>query len=461
MEQKERTETGNHRILGPIHIWALGVGIVLVGEFMGWNSAILKGGNLAALVGMWIISVMYVCLISMTTEMAAVMPEAGGQYTMAKYILGPLGAFNVGLMVMLQYAMLEAADALVVGELLHAVNPEFQPLPYIILSLLLLTYVNYRGAHATFTLNLIITSAAFFSVLFLLFSTGFYDGEKTLINLSGKVGTLTYGWFGLFAAMQFSCWFYLGIEGTAMAADECRSPGRALPVGALLGVATLLMGGTITWFVCTGLLESENLGTSVYPLFEAAVATGKKGTVAVLFAGTMLSCLASANGCISDSSKAWAALSADRLLPDYFGTLHPEYGSPHRALLFLLPISLCFAFTGMLDQIVTFSIFSALLVYLLTCVMMLRFRRMYPLGTIKRPYISPFYPVPDLVCGILAVTVLFGMHFSYSVNMMAGAVFYLIASVWFCRRRLKYVPKKTFLRKGLEKWGVPSIDKID
>ena len=26
----------SHKTLGPVHVWALGVGIVLVGEFMGW-----------------------------------------------------------------------------------------------------------------------------------------------------------------------------------------------------------------------------------------------------------------------------------------------------------------------------------------------------------------------------------------------------------------------------------------
>ena len=31
------------RILGPAHVWALGVGIVLVGEFMGWNFSVGKG----------------------------------------------------------------------------------------------------------------------------------------------------------------------------------------------------------------------------------------------------------------------------------------------------------------------------------------------------------------------------------------------------------------------------------
>ena len=32
------------KVLGPIHIWALGVGIVLVGEFTGWNFSMAKGG---------------------------------------------------------------------------------------------------------------------------------------------------------------------------------------------------------------------------------------------------------------------------------------------------------------------------------------------------------------------------------------------------------------------------------
>lgn len=37
--EKEKTNEksqGLSKVLGPMHIWALGVGIVLVGEFMGW-----------------------------------------------------------------------------------------------------------------------------------------------------------------------------------------------------------------------------------------------------------------------------------------------------------------------------------------------------------------------------------------------------------------------------------------
>ena len=38
------TKVGLLRVLGPAHVWALGVGIVLVGEYMGWNFAVGKGG---------------------------------------------------------------------------------------------------------------------------------------------------------------------------------------------------------------------------------------------------------------------------------------------------------------------------------------------------------------------------------------------------------------------------------
>jgi ethanolamine permease len=76
----------NHllKVLGPLHIWALGVGIVLVGQFMGWNYTIAKGGSLGSIIACWAIGILYISLIMINTEMGSVMPEAGGQYAMAK-----------------------------------------------------------------------------------------------------------------------------------------------------------------------------------------------------------------------------------------------------------------------------------------------------------------------------------------------------------------------------------------
>lgn len=49
------------KVLNPFHIWALGVGIVLVGEFMGWNFSGKRWGLrlLDCLLGNWF--ALYLC----------------------------------------------------------------------------------------------------------------------------------------------------------------------------------------------------------------------------------------------------------------------------------------------------------------------------------------------------------------------------------------------------------------
>jgi len=433
------------KVLGPMHIWALGVGIVIVGEFMGWNFAIAKGGSLGAIAACWIIGIMYLCLVMVNTEMGCVIPEAGGQYAMAKYFLGPMAAFNIGLMLVFEYVMLEAADALVVGEILKTLSPDVQALPYVILSLLVLTYINYRGVYETLTLNFVITAIAFVTIFILLFSTRFYSETESLLQIKNLTNGLPYGWMGIIGALQFGVWFYLGIEGTALAAEECRSTSRSLPIGAIVGTITLLVGATTTWLVCSGLVEAGVLGSSVYPLFDAARAVGNPFVINALFTGTILSCMASANGCITDSSRAWYAMSRDTLIPEIFGVLHPKYKTPYRAILFLLPIAIAFGYTGMLDQVVTFSILSALLVYIMSAIMMVKFRLMYPMGTIQREYVSPFHPIPSIILMVIAVMAIVGMYFGYWINILGGLAFYFLASLWFKKRREGYIDFDSFI----------------
>ncbi|GAA0181672.1 APC family permease [Clostridium sediminicola] len=450
MEQKHLS-----KVLGPMHIWALGVGIVLVGQFMGWNFTIVKGGSLGSIIACWTMGILYISLIMINTEIGSVIPEAGGQYAMAKYLLGPLAAFNIGLMLVFEYVMLEAADALVVGQILETISPDVQALPYIVLSLLALTYLNYRGMHATLNLNIVLTGIAFMTILILLFSTKFYSPSQSLLNLSEFANGLPYGWMGILGAFQFGCWFYLGIEGTVLAAEECRSTGRSLPIGAIVGLVTLMIGATITWFVCSGLVHSSNLAESVYPLFDAAIATRIPFVVHSLFLGTLLACLASANGCIADASRAWYSMSKDTLIPGIFAVLHPKYKTPYRAIVFLLPIAIAFGFTGLLDQVITFSIFSALLVYLLTAYMMFKFRKMYPLGTIERGYISPLHPLPAIILIVLALATLIGMYFGYWINIVSGCTFYLLASLWFTLHRSKFLEEDSFIAGGTSCWPKP------
>src|SRR5712672_4178472 len=98
------------KVLGPVHVWGLGVGIVLVGEFMGWNYGVGKGGAFGALVACFISGLLYTCVAMIDSQITSTVAAAGGQYAQTKNNIGRLLAFNVGLFMVLTYTMLEASD---------------------------------------------------------------------------------------------------------------------------------------------------------------------------------------------------------------------------------------------------------------------------------------------------------------------------------------------------------------
>ena len=432
------------RVLGPGHVWALGVGIVLVGEYMGWNFSIGKGGMIAGLVACWVAGVLYTCVAMIDSEVTSTVAAAGGQYAQAKHIVGPLMAFNVGLFLVMAYTMLEAGNAITIGFLLDTVanmqgHEGLNQRPFIILSIMALAWLNYRGVLATLTFNFVITAIAFLAIIILFLAVQFGASEIPLDFSAVSEEALPYGWVGMLAALHFGLWYYLGIEGTCQAAEEVRSPPRSLPYGTMAGIITLLIAATLTWYVCSGLIPWEYLGQAGTPMFDAARVTGSTGLMVLLFIGTIFSTLASANGCINDASRAWFSMGRDRYLPTWFGAVHPRYRTPYRSIVFLVPIALIFALGAPLDQVITFSILSGLLGYTFMTFNMIMFRRKWPLGSIKRGYVHPFHPVPALVLLTLCAATYVAVFLGYGTQLIAMMLFYIIASLWFHFWRYRFV----------------------
>jgi ethanolamine permease len=430
------------RVLGPAHVWALGVGIVLVGEFMGWNFAVGKGGALAALIACWVAGLLYTCVAMIDSEVTSTVAAAGGQYAQAKHIIGPLMAFNVGLFLVMAYTMLEAANAITAGYLIQTVGgmagfDSVHDKPFIVLTVMGLALLNYRGVYATLTFNLVITAIAFIAIILLF--VGVKPWSNDLLKPAEFLNGLPYGWLGVVAALHFGLWFYLGIEGTTQAAEEVRSPARSLPLGTMLGMITLLIAAAITWYVCVSLMPWEYLGQAVTPLFDAARLTGSTGLMVLLFIGTIFSTLASANGCINDASRAWFSMGRDRYMPTWFGAVHPKYRTPFRSIFFLVPIALIFALGAPLDQVVTFSILSGLLGYTFMSFNMVMFRAKWPLGSIKRGYVHPLHPLPAIVLFVLCAATYFAVFLGYGTQLVAMMVFYIVVSMWFAFHRYKFV----------------------
>ncbi|MEZ5926686.1 MAG: APC family permease [Hyphomicrobiaceae bacterium] len=430
------------RVLGPGHVWALGVGIVLVGEYMGWNFAVGKGGAIAALIACWFAGLLYTCVAMIDSEVTSTVAAAGGQYAQAKHIVGPLMAFNVGLYLVFAYTMLEAANAITLGYLVQTVGTMsgfegVQDKPFIVLTIMFLAWLNYRGVYATLTFNLVITAIAFVAIILLFFAM--QPWSNATLKHSELLTGLPYGWLGVVASLHFGLWYYLGIEGTTQAAEEVRSPARSLPLGTMTGMITLLIAATMTWYVCAGLMPWEYLGQAVTPLFDAARLTNSLPLMVLLFIGTVFSTLASANGCINDASRAWFSMGRDRYLPVVFGAVHPKYRTPYRSIVFLVPVALVFAYFAPLDQVITFSILSGLLGYTFMSFNVMMFRNKWPLGSIKRGYVHPLHPLPAIVLLLLCAATYFAVFLGYGTQLVAMMVFYIVASLWFHFHRYRFV----------------------
>ncbi len=435
------------KVLGPVHVWALGVGIVLVGEFMGWNYSVEKGGALGSLIACWIIGLLYTCVAMLDSEVTSTVAAAGGQYTQAKHTTGPLMAFNVGLYLVLAYTMLEAADIFVFGDLMviasnatGAGEGTVDARCFVLLGVAVLAFLNYRGVFMALSVNFLITAIAFVSIIILFFAYQFGIGTtEGLQHAALGMGTLPYGWMGVLAAFQFAIWYYLGIEGTCQAAEEVRSCGRSLPLGTMTGMITLLIAAALTWYVAAGMLPWEYLGTALAPLYDTALMSGNRFLIILLWVGTVFSALASANGCINDAARAWFSMGRDRYLPEFFAAVHPKYRTPYRSIIFLIPIAAAFGFLGLLAPVITFSILSGLLGYTFMPINMFRFRAKWPLGSIKRGYVHPFHPLPAIVLLILCTATYIAVYLGFGTQLLAMMVFYIVASAWFVLFRYKYV----------------------
>src|ERR1700752_1564240 len=94
---KDLQERGLKRHAGVFHLWALGVGAVISGDFFGWNFGLIEGGFGGLLAALAVMTLLFAALCSSIAEMTPALPHAGGAYSFARTAMGPWGGYITGL----------------------------------------------------------------------------------------------------------------------------------------------------------------------------------------------------------------------------------------------------------------------------------------------------------------------------------------------------------------------------
>ncbi|HEY1199955.1 MAG TPA: amino acid permease [Niastella sp.] len=111
------------KVLKPVHLWALAVGLVISGEYFGWNLGWDVAGTGGFFIATILVTVFYVTFIFSFTELTAAIPQAGGPFTYAYKALGPLGGVIAGYATLVEFLLAPPAVAFALGSYVHFLHP--------------------------------------------------------------------------------------------------------------------------------------------------------------------------------------------------------------------------------------------------------------------------------------------------------------------------------------------------
>lgn len=265
------------RVLGPLHLWALAVGLVISGNYFGWSYGMESGGPMGLLIALLPVTVFYVTFMLSYSELATMIPHAGGPSAYARRAMGTFGGYMNGISCLIEFVFAPPAIALAVGGYIENLSGGvFGQIPVAIFAYFLFIFINYLGMKTSARFELIVTLIALGGLLIFWVSAA--------PNFSWeRVGSLKNGSEGVMGAVTFAIWFYLAMEGGAMAAEEMIHPQKDIPKGFLSGCGTLMVMGVLTLLMTAGIADYTVLMKLDFPLPAALEgAFGQGSTIAKL-----------------------------------------------------------------------------------------------------------------------------------------------------------------------------------
>jgi len=414
----DTTATQLKRVLKPIHLWAIAVGLVISGEYFGWNYGWGVSGTIGFLIATVIITIMYVTFIFSYTELTTAIPHAGGAFAYAYRAMGPFGGLIAGYATLIDFLFATPAIAAALGSYLHFLYPEIPVIPSALFFNLVFIIINILGVKESATFSVFITILA---VLELLLFMGIIGPSFKMSNYLSH--PMPFGWSGVFAALPFAVWFYLAIEGVAMVAEEVKEPKRNIPKGYISGLATLIFLTFGVMILTGGITDWRKLSNLDYPLPAAiSIVLGAANGLTKIFASIgLFGLIASFHGTILASSRQVFAMARSKYLPGFLAAVSTKFKTPHWAIIGGGVISCIALLSGTTNQIIILSVMGAVVMYLMSMVSLFILRKKEP--GLERPFASPFYPVfPAIALIISAICLLAIMWYNFMLSLIFFAI---------------------------------------
>ncbi len=385
------------RVISAVQLWSIAVGLVISGEYFGWNYGWQTSGTIGFLYATLLVTVMYVTFIFSYTELTSAIPHAGGPFAYAYRALGPVGGFLAGYATLVDFLLAPPAIAYALGSYAHFLNDAIPVVPAAVGMYVIFISINLLGIKESARFSLVVTVLSVLElVVFLAVILPYFKTENVLAHNPPQVSVS-----GIFAGIPFAIWFFVAIEGVAMVAEEVKEPQKNIPKGYISSIITLVILALGVMLLSAGVGDWRTLMHLDHPIPAVlAMALGQDSQLSKIFASLGLFGLIASFHCNTISySRQIYALAREGYLPAFLGKLHSRFHTPHWALIAGGVVGAIAIFTGTTDKIIILSALGAVAMYAIAMISLLVLRKKEPL--LDRPFQSPFYPwFPLIACGL-------------------------------------------------------------
>jgi ethanolamine permease len=419
-----------------IHIWALGVGVVITGLYFGWNFGLPVGGPVGVLIATLVVCVLYLAWVLALSELSVAMPFAGGPFAYGRRAAGKWLGFLMGWAMFLESLFATIGTALAAGGYVaFLLNPESPSKPaatgFAITIALVFFVVQYLGVKEQAVIMLWLTYAAIFALVWFWLATIPGVAMERIFTRPLLPG----GWSGVLGAIPYALWWLVIIETVALASEEAHEPHVSIPRGLVLAQITLVGLVLLTWFFASAAAPFAQTGAVDYPLplvFKNVWSTGwfLRAFSSVALAGMVVSY----NGMIYATSRQAFSLGRAGYLPRFLGVVHPTRRTPYVSLAVWTAAVVLFIVFGHFRVNATavailISTLTAVIWYVLAIVCLFLLRRKEP--ELFRPYKVPAYPwIPSFVA-VLSVIAAFLYAWVNVKVIVPTACLFIAAAFWY------------------------------
>ncbi|KAL8004776.1 putative amino acid/polyamine transporter I [Plasmopara halstedii] len=434
----------NQRYAKVPHLWALGVGAVVSGNFFGWQSGLVAGFD-GLLIILVVVTVLYVLLAFSIAELSTTVPSGGGPYIFALHAFGPCTAFFAGLAeslkVVITCAVVITGISSYMNQLLN-LSSDCSPIWWFVFYVVFVS-LNIVGVEVTFRVQ------AFTTVISVLILLVFYFGAATKVSYTEWVSNVDWkfpnGWDGAVKGYSFALWFYLGIEELPLAIEVTVNPERNMPIGLVTSISTLVLLAfcTVTFnsMISPG---AKALYTSTSPLLTGYESVfGGNSTTSAFSWMLILGLIASFHSFVFCMGQLLYAIARDGYLQKILTRLHHTRGTTYVSLIagstigFTVVLVLHFIIgdTRLGSVMINLALIGALTSYTIQLISFINLRIKEP--SRQRPYRSPF-GVPGAIVSILLcfagmVSIIYSgtSNYEFLASILVASIYFAIGAVYY------------------------------